>query len=54
MVPDKNNKLVIKGTKTTESSRVLPLPAYIYEKMDQMERTGERIVTIHPSTLRKY
>ena len=54
MVHDKNNHLVVKTTKTTESTRILPLPAYIYEKLDSMERVGERIVPVHPTTLTKY
>ena len=54
MVHNKDNKLVVKGTKTTESTRILPLPAYIYEKLDSAERAGEYIVPMHPTTLTKY
>lgn len=53
MVPDENNKYVVKGTKTAASKRVVSCPRYILDVFRRTQRTGERVVTVHPETMRR-
>lgn len=57
MVPNKNNKMVIKTTKTEDSTRTLNLPKYIAEKMKLLpmpHNDGERIFNISEGLLSKH
>ena len=53
VVPDAENKWVSKGTKTAASNRVLNCPRYILDVLERTEKTGERIVNVHPETIRR-
>lgn len=53
LVPDMHNKLVPKGTKTTDSTRTLRLPVYICEKIKALPHDGERIFNISEGLLSK-
>lgn len=53
-VLDKDRKLVIKSTKTTESTRVLSVPLYIADILADIARTNDRIVTVSTSTARRH
>lgn len=48
LVPDKNNKLILKGTKTVKSQRVLPIPDYIYNKLIKLDKTNDFIFNTSP------
>lgn len=52
LVLDENNEYKIKGTKTVESTRTLPCPAYILELIGKTERTSDRIIPTSPQTIR--
>lgn len=54
MVPDKNNKMVEKTTKTKDSTRTLKLPPYIAERMKTLPRDGDRIFNISEGLLSKH
>lgn len=54
LVPDKDNQMVIKSTKTTESTRTLSLPPYIAEKLKALPRKGDRIFNISEGLLSKH
>lgn len=51
-VPNENNKLVVKGTKTASSRRVLNCPQYILDILQREEKDRERIVRIKAETVR--
>lgn len=51
LVPDENNQLQVKGTKTVKSRRTLPCPPYILNLISQQEQTGERIIQESPHTI---
>lgn len=53
MVLDKDNRKRIKGTKTTSSTRTIPVPTYITDILDGMPHDTERIVMMHPNSLIK-
>lgn len=53
VVPNEDHKLVVKGTKTAASDRVLNCPQYILDVLKRTKKDGERIVTIHPETIRR-
>lgn len=48
-----NGKSIEKGTKTTDSTRVVALPQYIKNKLDKLERTSEYVVPLTVSVLNK-
>lgn len=54
LVPDKNNKMVEKTTKTTDSTRTLNLPPYIAEKLKIYPHNGDRIFNISAGLLSKH
>ena len=55
MVPDEHHKMVLKGTKTVTSTRVLKMPQYISEKLKALPRgEDDFVVHINPITLRKH
>ena len=53
LVPDQNNMLVEKTTKTTKSKRRLPLPKNLISMLDSTERADEHIVTLSASWIAK-
>lgn len=53
VVPDENNKLVSKGTKTAASERVLSCPQYIVDAFKRIDRRGDHIINQHPETIRR-
>ena len=53
VVFDKNNLPTQKGTKTTSSTRTVPLPSYITNLLDSIPHNTERIITMHPNSLIK-
>ena len=53
LVPDKDNNMVLKSTKTTDSERTLQLPKYIALKMQNLPKEGERLFNIKDSALSK-
>lgn len=50
IVPDKNHKFVVKGTKTVSSTRFIKMPLYIINKLNNMPRASEYICTIAGDT----
>lgn len=54
IVPDKNNKMVEKTTKTMSSTRLLKLPPYIAAKMKELPHDEERIFPISEGLLSKH
>ena len=54
LVPNKDNKMVVKTTKTTDSTRTLNLPPYIAEKLRVLPHDGERIFNISEGLLSKH
>lgn len=54
VVPGADHKWVAKGTKTAASTRVLSCPRYILDVLRRTERKGDRIVTVHPETIRRH
>ena len=54
MVPNKDNKMVIKPTKTTDSTRTLNLPPYIAGKLKELPHDNERIFNISAGLLSKH
>lgn len=54
MVPNKENKMVIKPTKTTDSTRILKLPPYIAGKLKELPQDGGRVFNISPGLLSKH
>lgn len=53
VVPDENNKLVSKGTKSAASERVLSCPQYIVDAFKRIDRRGDHIINQHPETIRR-
>jgi integrase len=51
MVMDRNGKLVVKGTKTTDSARTLKLPPYIQEKLMVLPRETEFVFKLTEDAL---
>lgn len=49
-----NGKSIEKRTKTTNSTRVVPLPKYIREKMEQLPKSSEYVVPLSASTIGKH
>lgn len=55
MVPDKENKMVVKaGAKNESSQRTISCPEYILSKLRKLERRGEMVFHVHPDTIRKH
>lgn len=57
VVPDKNNKWVLKsGAKNESSQRTISCPKYIMEKLASLHKKGAtgQIFKIHPDTLRRH
>ena len=54
LVPNKENKLVPKTTKTTDSTRTLNLPLYIAEKFRALDHEGDRVFNISEGLLSKH
>lgn len=54
MVPNKEHKMVIKSTKTTDSTRTLNLPPYIANKLKALPHDGDRIFNISGGLLSKH
>ena len=54
MVPNKNNKMVEKTTKTTDSTRTLNLPPYIAEKLKVLPHNEDRVFNISEGLLSKH
>jgi len=54
MVPNKDNKMVIKPPKTTDSARILNLPPYIAGKLKEFPHNGNRIFNISEGLLSKH
>lgn len=53
VVPDENHKMVVKGTKTAASKRVLNCPEYVLDVFKRTKKEGDRLVTVHPDTVRR-
>ena len=53
LVPDKDNKFVLKGTKTESSNRTLCIPDYIYDKLKIVPHKTEFVATLAGDTIRK-
>ena len=53
IVPNESHKLVVKGTKTAASKRVLSCPEYILDVFKRTKKEGNRLVTVHPDTVRR-
>lgn len=53
VVPDENHKFVTKGTKTAASKRILSCPEYILDVFKRTKKEGERLVNVHPDTVRR-
>lgn len=54
LVPGEDNKFVVKGTKTAASNRVVSCPRYILDVFKRTEPKGERVITVHPETIRRH
>lgn len=54
LVPGEDNKFVVKGTKTAASNRVISCPRYILDVFKRTEPKGERVITVHPETIRRH
>jgi len=54
LVPDENHHMVLKGTKTVNSTRTLQMPQYICDKLKAVEHTDDFVTHINPVTLRKH
>lgn len=54
LVPNKDNKMVIKPPKNTDSTRVLNLPPYIAEKLKVLPKEGEKVFNISEGLLSKH
>jgi integrase len=54
LVQDENNVFQAKGTKTVKSRRTLPCPAYILDLISKQDKSGDRIITTPPPTIRNW
>ena len=54
LVPNKDNKMVLKSTKTTDSTRTLNLPPYIAGKLKALPHEGNRVFNISEGLLSKH
>ena len=51
IVPNEQNKMVSKGTKTAASNRAVSCPQYILDVLSRTSRTKDYVVTLHPETI---
>lgn len=51
IVPNEQNKMVSKGTKTAASNRAVSCPQYILDVLSRTSRTKDHVVTLHPETI---
>lgn len=54
LVPDEQNKMVSKGTKTAKSTRKLDCPPYILAALAAAERKGDHVVEMNAETMRRH